>query len=129
GGISSFSLVYTCWPMFLYGFRWVGYMNGDMATYCLDAVRVMNSGFYRVPTIQELTGTDYTQYMWFHFAAGLFRCGADMFLAWLASVTGSQPLRVTMPALGALNMAQLFAGAALVLARPQQRSLAVITAA
>src|SRR5271154_3913157 len=28
-GIAFFSLLYTCWPMFLYGLRWFGYMNGD----------------------------------------------------------------------------------------------------
>src|SRR5579863_10739823 len=107
-GAAIFSLLYTCWPMFLYGFRWYGYMNGDMSLYVLDAARMMQHGFYQIPTLQELDGTDYSQYMWFHFAPGLFRCGADVLLAWFASLVHDQPLRISMPALGAVEMAQLW---------------------
>ena len=128
GGIALFSLVYTCWPMFIYGLKWVGYMNGDMGTYCLGALRVMNYGFYRMPELKELTGTDYSQYWWFHHAAGMFRCGSDIFLAWFASVAHLEPLRVSMPVLAALNLAQLSAGAALVLSRPTRRRVAVVSA-
>src|SRR2546428_1912477 len=68
------SLIYTCWPMFLYGSKWVGYMNPDMGTYCLGALRAINNGFYRPPIMSELSGTDYSQYFWFHYAVGMFRC-------------------------------------------------------
>jgi hypothetical protein len=128
-GIAVVSALYTCWPMFLYGFRWVGYMNADLATYALGATRAMHYGFYRVPTLAELTGTDYSQYWWFHLGPGLFRCGADISLAWVASVTHLQPLRVSMSLLGALNLAQLFAAAALVLKDSSKRRVAMLAAA
>ena len=127
-GAAIFSLLYTCWPMFLYGFRWFGYMNGDMAQYCLGAARMMNHGFYQIPTLQELNGTDYTQFMWFHSAAGMFRCGADITLAWVASLAHDQPLRMSMPTLGAAEMAQLWSAAALVLTKTSYRRLAIVTA-
>jgi len=126
-GIALFSLMYTCWPMVLYGLRWVGYMNGDMGTYCLGAIRAINYGFYRIPKFAELTGTDYSQYWWFHHGPGLFRPGADIFLAWLAAAIHLQPLQVSMPMLGALNLSQLFVGASLIMARPAQRRLALST--
>ncbi len=126
-GAAIFSLLYTCWPMFLYGFRWYGYMNGDMSLYVLDAARMMQHGFYQIPTLQELNGTDYSQYMWFHFAPGMFRCGADVLLAWFASLVHDQPLRISMPALGAIEMAQLWSAAALVLTRTSYRRLALAT--
>ena len=128
-GAAIFSLLYTCWPMFLYGFRWFGYMNGDMGQYCLGAARVMNHGFYQIPTLQELNGTDYTQFMWFHSAVGMFRCGGDVFLAWVASLAHDQPLRMSMPALAAAELAQLWAAAALILTRISYRRLALATAA
>jgi hypothetical protein len=127
-GAAIFSFLYTCWPMFLYGFRWYGYMNGDMSVYVLDAARMMQHGFYQIPTLQELNGTDYSQYLWFHFAPGMFRCGADVFLAWFASLVHDQPLRISMPALGAVEMAQLWSAAALVLTRTSYRRLALVTA-
>jgi hypothetical protein len=127
-GAAVFSLLYTCWPMFQYGFRWFGYMNGDMAQYCLGAARVMNHGFYQIPTLQELNGTDYTQFMWFHSAVGMFRCGADIFLAWVASLAHDQPLRISMPTMGAAEMAQLWSAAALILNTTSYRRLALATA-
>ncbi len=123
--IAFLSLLYSCWPMFLYGFRWVGYMNADMGTYCLGALRALNHGFYRIPEFRELSGTDYSQYWWFHHVPGIFRVGADIFLAWCASVTNLQPLQLSMPVLAATNLAQLFAGASLILSRPRHRGLAV----
>jgi len=127
-GAAVFSLLYTCWPMLLYGFRWFGYMNGDMSIYVLDAARMMRHGFYQIPTIQELNGTDYSQYLWFHFAAGLFRCGGDVFLAWFTSLVHRQPLEISMPAVGAAQMAELWTAAALVLTRTSYRHLALATA-
>jgi hypothetical protein len=126
-GIAFFSLLYSCWPMFLYGFRWVGYMNGDMGTNCLGALRSLHFSFYRIPEFRELTGTDYSQYWWFHYAAGLYRCGADILLAWLASITRLQPIQLSMPVMAATSLAQLFAGASLILTRPANRKLAFLT--
>lgn len=127
-GAAVFSLFYTCWPMFLYGFRWFGYMNGDMGEYCLGAARAMNHGFFQVPTLRELNGTDYTQFMWFHYAVAMFRCGADITLAWVASLAHDQPLRMSMPTLGAAEMAQLWSAAALVLTTTSYRRVAIVTA-
>lgn len=127
-GAALLSLLYSCWPMLLYGFRWYGYMNGDMAYYCLGAARMMNHGFYEIPTIQELMGTDYTQFMWFHSAVGMFRSGADVLLAWVASVTHLQPLQVSMPAMGATQMVELSSAAALVLNAGRYRRIALLTA-
>jgi len=125
--IAMVALAYTCWPMFFYGFRWVGYLNADMGTYCLDALRTMHTGFYRVPTRLELMGRDYSLYFWFHYAVGLFRCGGDLFLGWVASVTGTEPIRVSMPVVGATNMAEIFAGVSLVLVNAKARRSAILT--
>ena len=128
-GIAFCSALYTCWPMFLYGFRWAGYMNADLGTYALGATRLLHYGFYRIPTVAELTGTDYSQFWWFHLGPGLFRCGADLFLAWAASISRLEPLRVSMPLIAAANLTQLFAAAALILTRPTKRRLAILASA
>ena len=58
-------LIYTGWPLLLYGFNWISYGNDDMANYCLAAERFLEHGYYdsrcrptwRAATTRSTTGS------------------------------------------------------------------------
>lgn len=121
-------LLYAGWPALKYGFNWLSYANDDMANYCLAAIRLLHNGFYRVPTLQELGGTDYSQYFWFMHAVGFIRFGSEMLLAFVAAVAGKSPVNIFMATILALALVQICAASALVLHKPWLRRHALLTA-
>lgn len=123
-GLTIFYLVYAGWPLFQTGWNWLSYGNDDMANYCMAASRSLDNGFYRLPTMPELEGTDYTQYLWFMHVAGLMRFGSELTLSWVAGITGLNPLSIFMPVLLALGLTQLWSLAYLVLSFGRFRLLA-----
>lgn len=128
-GVLLLSLLYTAWPALLTDFNWVAQANDDMANYCLGAQRMLNYGFFRVPTEAELAGLDYSQYYWFLHVVSLIRFGSEMLLAWVAGWSGHSPLQVFMPLIAALSLVQVSATAALMLAASPQRRRALGAAA
>lgn len=101
------ALVVSGWPLFIYGFSWVGYGNDDMANYCLGASRFLRHGFYAIPTIEDLRGGDYSQLFWMLHVAGQIRFGSEHILALVAGVTGMGTVSIFMPTLLALALVQL----------------------
>lgn len=126
GGILAFSLLYTGWPAFVHGFNWLSYVNGDMTYFSGGAVRMLEHPFYAIPPIQDLLGRDYTQYTWRAHVLSQVRSGGEMLLAWCAGTTRLNPLQAYMPLILALQLTQLCAAGALVLARPRFRRAALL---
>ena len=127
--ITVFSLFWTGWPMLRFGFGWLSYVNDDYVNYCLAAERFKDFGFWRVPTLEELAGTDIAQYYWFMHVPGLMRFGSEILLAWVSALTGVKSLGVFMPVIVGLGLIQLFAAASLVLHRGRWRRRALISIA
>jgi hypothetical protein len=121
-------LLWAGWPGFRYGFNWVSYVNDDFTNYVQSAQRVQDFGFFRVPTIAELSGTDYPQYFWYTHALALMRFASEHVIAWVAAATGKQALQIFMPVILALAGAQLLAAAGLVLHHGRWRRQALLTA-
>lgn len=125
---AAVSLVWTGWPALQVGFNWISYGNDDMANYCLAAQRFADHGFYHVPTMADLSGRDYSSYYFFMHVADMMRFGAEHLVAWSASLAGLKTTQAFMPAILALALTQLFAGAGLVLQAGRHRRRAIVTA-
>ena len=110
-----FSLFWTAWPAFKFGFNWVSFVNDDFMNYSLAADRFRDFGFYSVPSLGDLAGRDYSQYYWFMHALTFMRFGSEHALAWVSAVTGKPSIQIFMSAIMAFGMAQIFAAAGLVL--------------
>ena len=121
-------LVWISWPALTLHFNWISFVTDDYVNYCLAADRFKEFGFYRVPTVSELTGWDYTQYFWFMHVPALVRFGAEHQLSWISSVTGLRTLQVFMPMIVALGMVQINSLAALVLYKGRYKRHALIAA-
>ncbi len=125
-GIAAFFLLYVGWPALLLGAEWLGYANDDMGGYCLAALRVLDHGFYAIPTIGELAGTDYSQYLWFIHVPRLIRPGSELVLAWVSGTSGLNPVESFMPTILCFGLLQLWALASLVLQNVSDRRLAIL---
>ncbi len=123
----AFSLLYTGWPALVLGFNWLSYVTNDMTYFSAGAVRMMEHPFFTPPTLQDLVGTDYTQNSWRVNVASQVRYGGEMLVAWSAGAAGLNPLQILMPLMLALQLTQMCAAGALVLARPRLRCLALLT--
>jgi hypothetical protein len=122
--VALLSLVWTGWPMLRFNF-----VNDDYVNYCLAADRFKDFPFWRVPTMEELAGTDISQYYWFMHVPGLMRFGSEHVVAWMSALSGVKTLGIFMPVIVGLGLIQLFAAAALVLHRGRWRRRALITIA
>jgi hypothetical protein len=122
-----FSLFYTGWPALRFGFQWISYGNGDMAYYCMGAVRFLYNGFYRIPLYAELAGIDYTQYYYYWHAYAAMRPGSDLLLALVSGVTGFSPVQINMPTIIAVGLVQIWSIGALVLYTRKWRLAALIS--
>ncbi len=127
-GIAVFSLLWTGWPMLRFNFGWLSYVNDDYINYCLAAERFKDFGFWRVPTMEELAGTDIAQYYWFMHVPGLMRFGSEILLGWVSALTGIRSLGIFMPVIVGLGLIQLLAASALALHRGRWRRRALLTA-
>lgn len=127
--VAIFSLGWTGWPMWRFGFGWLSYVNDDYVNYCLAAERFKDFGFWRVPTMEELAGRDITQYYWFMHVPGLMRFGSEITLSWVSAVSGVKSLGAFMPVILGFALMQLSATAALVLHRGRWRRWALVTVA
>lgn len=125
-GLFAAFLLLAGWPAFEFGFKWVSYVNDDMANYCLAAERFMDRPFFQVPTNEELNLTDYTQNYWYMHGTDLMRFGSEHLLAWLGVVTGSKALSIFMPTILTLGGVQLFAAGGLILFKGRFRLWALL---
>lgn len=111
-------------PFWTVGFHWTSYVNDDYLNYSLAAERFRRFGYFRAPTVAELSGRDYTQYYWFMHAMSLMRCGAEETVAWAASLLNLRAIFAFMPTQLAMAAAQIMAAAGLVLHRGRWRRAA-----
>ena len=115
GAVTLVALLVTGWPMFRFGFDWLGYANDDMANYALFAQRLLNNGYFTAPTPEQFaSGTDYNQLYILNHIVDEPRAGAELLLAWVMSVSGLSGVRAFMPAIVAVNLALVNATGALV---------------
>lgn len=128
GILSAAFLALVGSPMFRFGFDWISYVNDDFTNYCLSAERFRKFGFFHAPTLADLAGRDYGQYYFFMHALDLMRFGSEHTLALVGAVTGMNALRIFMPVILAMAVAQIAAAAGLVLHRGRNRGLALLTA-
>ncbi len=119
-------LLYTGWPLFVYGFNWVSYGNDDMANYCLAADRFLQHGYYSLPNETDLVGRDYTQNYWFMHALQQIRPGSELTIAWVSSLTGRFPFEVFMPVILMTSMIQIFSLGALALHKGRNRRIVLV---
>ena len=122
-------LLYTGWPMFHFGFKWISYGNDDMANYTLAAERFLHNSYYFLPEQTQLEGSDYSQHFWFMHALQQIRPGSEMLLAWTCSITGLNPHEAFMPVIFALTLVQISSLGALVLYKGRYRRLALLSVA
>lgn len=123
--ILGFFLVYTGWPIFKFGFKWISYGNDDMANYTLAAERFLNNSYYFLPEQTELEGKDYSQHFWFMHALQQIRPGSEMLLSWTCSITKINPHQAFMPVIFTLTLLQLFSLGALTMHKGRYRRLAL----
>ena len=124
--IISASAIWVNWPSLKLHFNWLSFVTDDYVNYCLSADRFKQFGFYRIPLIEELRGSDYSQHFWFMHTVALIRFGSEHQLAWISSLTGLRTLQVFMPTILALGLVQICALAGLVLYKGRFRSYAVL---
>ncbi len=124
--VGAVLLAVSAWPMLHYGFNWTSYGNDDMTNYCLGAERMLRHGFYDVPTVAELAGTDYSQFYWFMYVAHLVRTGSEVWLSGVAGAIGRPPVEVFMPVMFSLAVAQVWALGALIYTCPRRRPHALL---
>jgi hypothetical protein len=102
------------WPLLAPGTAWLGSFNPDFANYVLGAERLIGEGYLHRPDPGVWQRqSDWSAYF-VAFAAVGARNGAELLLAWTASVLGRAAADVYMPLIVALHVALLAAAAALI---------------
>lgn len=109
------ALLWTGYPLLMYGYDWVSYASDDMANYCLSALRFLNHGYRDVPTESLKAGLDYTESYWFMHVMFHSRAGSEEMLAFWWAVTDLNAHQLFMPVILALHMSLISATAGLVI--------------
>lgn len=110
-------------PMRLYGFNWLSFGNDDMTNYVLAAHRFADHGFNDIPDMTAMTAnTDPTLGYWFMHVIDGSRCGAELLLAMVVSLTGRSGHEVFMPVIVCLHLVLVCAAGALLANRPRRLS-------
>jgi hypothetical protein len=112
-------------PLFRYGTDWVSYLNNDYANYCVGATRLLNFGFFEVPTSEALlSGSPAPVYWAMHVGIGS-RPVTDFVLAALGDASRLSPLKAYMPVILMFALVQAWALAGVVALRAQSQRLAI----
>jgi hypothetical protein len=118
------------YPLARYGFNWISYGNGDMSSYVMSAHRFADHGYYKFPDrTAMLENRDLGASYWFEYSVEGARCGSDLLLAWLISLTNLTGFQIYMPALLALHLALISAAGGLILRNSSLRTAAVASCA
>jgi hypothetical protein len=121
------ALVLNGWPLVTHGFDWLSYSNDDMATYCLQAQRLVEHGLVQPPSPAAIASrADLPANQWL-LDLSLTRPGTPLLLAWIASLTRLSVLDVYMPILIAMHLALVAAAGGLVWRDASSRSAALAT--
>ncbi|OQW90607.1 MAG: hypothetical protein BWK78_06605 [Thiotrichaceae bacterium IS1] len=99
-------LSFVAWPMFLFDFNWLSYVNDDMTTFTNSALRFKEHGYSEPPSIEAMNlGTNYSLFQWYqHNSTYMARSGSDLMLAWMSSLTGLNAHQIFMPVIIAVHL-------------------------
>jgi hypothetical protein len=112
--IVVFAFVATGWPLLTQGFGWFGTVNPDMTNYVLDALRLVDQPFIRVPDPDVwLRQSDWSAY---YVAFPVFgeRSASDLLLAWVITLSREDGAMVYMSLMVALHVSLILAASALI---------------
>ena len=118
----------TGYPLFLHGFDWLSFSNDDMANYVLSAHAFVDQGYpghVDVRTVAE--NRDPSLLFWLDQILMGARCGSELTLAWVISVTGRMGHEIFMPVMLALHLMLVSAAGALVCTSRKARPAALAT--
>src|SRR4051812_7406184 len=112
-------------PLLVDGFSWVSFCNDDMANFVLGAQGMLARGsLAHYPAEAYIANTDVSLQLSAVIDAAGLRCGAELLLAWVMSLTGMADHRVFMPVIVALHLALISAAAGLVCTNRRRRPAA-----
>jgi hypothetical protein len=116
------------YPMLLHGFDWLSYGNDDMANYVLGAGAYLKRGYLNSfdPGLM-LQGRDMGMSQWLPNILFGVRCGSELTLAWVMSLTGLSGHQVFMPVIVALDIALICAAGALIVRSRNSRIAGLVT--
>lgn len=118
------------YPLLLHGFDWFSYGNDDMANYALAAGAFLKRGYldWFDPRL-ILEGRDMGIALWLPITLFGVRCGSELTLAWVMSLTGLSGHQVFMPVIVALHLTLICAAGALIVRGRTRRLAGLVTCA
>ena len=120
------SALLTGRPMFEFGFNWVSISHDDMTNYCLLAQRLLRYGYFEGLSNTELAlNRDMSAYYWFMHVQDGARCGGDLMLSVVTSISGRSVHECFMPLILALQLALVSVSTALALSDRRIRKYAL----
>lgn len=116
------------YPLLLHGFDWFSYGNDDMANYVLGAGAFLNRGYLDSfdPRL-ILENRDMGMAQWLPMILSGVRCGSELTLAWVMSLTGLTGHQVFMPVIVALHLVLICAAGALLVRGRNTRLAGLVT--
>ena len=129
-GILAVGAPLVGYPMLLHGFDWISYANDDMANYVLGAGAFLQRGYLDSfdPRL-ILESRDMGLAQWLPIILNGVRCGCELTLAWVMSLTGLSGHQVFMPVIVALHLVLIWAAGAMIARNRNIRLAALVTCA
>jgi hypothetical protein len=124
--VLGLAFLITGYPLLRYGFNWISYANEDMAGYVVSAHYFVDHGFFDAPNARDLTDNrDVGANYWFFYAIQGARCGSELVVAWLISLTHLTGYQLYMPVMIAFHIGLIAALGALVIRGRRFRTIAL----
>ena len=120
----------TGYPLLLHGFDWVSFCNDDMANYAMTAKGFLGHGYLGWLDGKALVeNRDPTLLFWLDQILMGARCGSELTLAWVMSVTGLGGHEVFMPTIVSLHLVLVASAGALALGGRRETAPALAASA
>lgn len=117
------------YPLLIHGFDWLSFGNDDMANYVLSAHGFFDHGYLdRLDFRSVADNRDPSLLFWLDQILMGARCGSELTLAWVMSLTGRPGAAIFMPTIVALHVSLVAAAAAMVQGVRATRGSAQLTA-
>ncbi len=114
GAVLAAAALVTGFPFLLHGFDWVSFCNDDMANYVLSAKAFLHHGALApVDPAGAVENREPGILFWLDLSLMGARCGSELLLAWLESVSPRSGHQLFMPAMLALHLVLLTSAGAL----------------
>ncbi len=129
-GVIGVGALLVGYPLLLLGFDWFSYGNDDMANYVLGAGGFLKHGYLNSfdPRL-ILENRDMEITWWLRIVFSGVRCGCEIMLAWVMSLTGLNGHQIFMPVIVALHLTLICAAGALIARGRKSRLAALVTCA